>query len=120
MSALSLWVEAYRPSTLEGYVFKNKTIENKVREWLANEDKKIIPIPHLLFTGIQGTGKTTLARIIVKALGVERSDVMEINASRESNVETVRSKIVNFCSTWPNGDYKVIILDEFDGFNQQA
>jgi replication factor C small subunit len=120
MPGISLWVEAYRPATLKGYVFKDHNIERKVKEWLANPDKKRIPIPHILLTGVQGTGKTTLARIIVKELGVDKSDVMEINASRESNVETVRSKIVTFCSTWPNGAYKVIILDEFDGFGHAA
>jgi replication factor C small subunit len=120
MSGISLWVEAYRPATLKGYVFKDHNIEKKVKEWLANPDKKRIPIPHILLTGVQGTGKTTLARIIVKELGIDKSDIMEINASRESNVETVRTKILNFCSAWPNGEYKVIILDEFDGFGHAA
>ncbi len=120
MSRLSLWVEAHRPDTLEGYVFKNKKIEQKVREWIANPDNKQIPIPHLLLVGTAGTGKTSLARILVKELHVNPVDVMEINASRENNVDVVRRKITNFCSTWANGAYKVIILDEFDGFSQQA
>jgi DNA polymerase III delta prime subunit len=80
-----------------------------------------IDAPHVYVTpnGVKHHN-TTLARIIVKELGVDKSDVLEINASRESNVETVRNKIVNFCSSWPNGDYKVIILDEFDGFGHAA
>jgi DNA polymerase III delta prime subunit len=120
MSLLSLWVEVYRPATLKGYVFKNRKMEEKIREWLNNPEKKVIPIPHLLLVGPAGVGKTSLAKIIINELHVAPVDVLEINASRENNVEVVRNKIVNFCSTWPRGDYKIVLLDEFDGFGQQA
>lgn len=120
MAAIDLWVEKYRPDTLEGYVFKNEKMRSQIQEWVANPQGKTIPIPHLLFSGVQGTGKTTLARALCKVLNVDRGDIMEINASRENNVDTVREKIVNFCSTWPIGNYKIIILDEVDGFSHAA
>lgn len=120
MAAIDLWVEKYRPAKLEGYVFKNEKMREQIQEWVSNPQGKKIPIPHLLFSGVQGTGKTTLARALCRELNVEPADIMEINASRENNVETVREKIVNFCSTWPIGEYKIIILDEVDGFSHAA
>ena len=63
---------------------------------------------------------TTLAKALINVLKIEVGDVMFINASRENNVDTVRDKIVSFCSTWPMGEYKIIILDEFDGFGHLA
>lgn len=119
-NTFDLWVEKYRPDTLDGYVFKNKQMEEKIKEWVTNPTNKKIPIPHILFSGKPGTGKTTAARMLCNELNVDQGDIMEINASRENNVETVREKIGNFCHTWPIGGYKVIILDEFDGFSPKA
>jgi len=78
----SLWVEAYRPTTLENYV-GNEHLKEKVSGYLETGD-----IPHLLLYGRAGTGKTTLAKLIVKSLDC---DYMVINASDENNVETERT-----------------------------
>jgi replication factor C small subunit len=101
----TLWVEAFRPDTLDGYV-GNEHVVSKVKVYLESGD-----VPHLLFYGQAGTGKTTLAKIIAK--GVD-SDVMYINASDENNIETVRTKIKNFASTVGFRRWKIVILDEAD------
>jgi len=101
----TLWVEKFRPGTLEGYV-GNEHIIDKVKLYLQNGD-----VPHLLFYGQAGTGKTTLAKIIANGLD---ADIMYINASDENNVETVRTKIKNYASTVGFRQWKIVILDEAD------
>jgi replication factor C small subunit len=107
----SLWVEKYRPSKLDDYV-GNEHLKNKVSGYIENED-----VPHLLFFGKAGTGKTTLAKLIVSSIDC---DVMMINASDENNVETVRNKVKNFASSMGFKKYKIIILDEFDYMTPNA
>lgn len=107
----TLWVERYRPDTLDGYVGNEHVVE-KVDIYLQNGD-----VPHLLLYGSAGTGKTTLAKIISKNLDC---DVMYINASDENNVETVREKIKNFASTIGFRQWKLIILDEADYLTPNA
>ena len=101
----TLWVEKFRPSTLDGYV-GNELVISKVKLYLENGD-----VPHLLFYGGAGTGKTTLAKIIA---GNVEADLMYINASDENNVETVRTKVKNFASTIGFKRWKIVILDEAD------
>jgi len=107
----SLWVEKYRPSKLDDYV-GNEHVKSKVSGYIENED-----VPHLLFFGKAGTGKTTLAKLIVSSIDC---DVMMINASDENNVETVRNKVKNFASSMGFKKYKIIILDEFDYMTPNA
>ena len=107
----SLWVEKYRPSKLDDYV-GNEHLKGKVAGYLETED-----VPHLLFFGKAGTGKTTLAKLIVKSI---ECDYMIINASDENNVETVRNKVKNFASSMGFKKYKIIILDEFDYMTPNA
>ena len=106
----SLWVESYRPTTLENYV-GNEHLKEKVSGYLENGD-----IPHLLLYGRAGTGKTTLAKLIVKSVDC---DYMIINASDENNVETVRNKVKGFASSMGFKKYNIVILDEFDYMSQK-
>ena len=101
----TLWTEAFRPDTLDGYIGNEHIIE-KVRIFIENGD-----VPHLLFYGPAGTGKTTLAKII--ANGVD-ADIMYINASDENSVDTVRDKIKRYASTVGFKRWKIVILDESD------
>ena len=107
----SLWVEKYRPDTLEGYV-GNEHILEKVKIYIQNED-----VPHLLLYGQAGTGKTTLAKIITNQIDC---DVMYINASDENSVDAVRDKIRGFASSMGFRKWKVVILDEADYLTPNA
>lgn len=107
----SLWVERYRPKVLSEYV-GNEHLKEKVADYLQTGD-----VPHLLFFGKAGTGKTTLAKLIVNSINC---DHIIINASDENNVDTVRNKVKGFASTIGFKDMKVIILDEFDYMTPNA
>ena len=107
----TLWVEKYRPSNLDTYI-GNEHLKDKVSVYLESGD-----LPHLLLYGKAGTGKTTLAKILVKNI---ECDYLYINASDENNVETVRTKVKNFASTMGFKDYKIIILDECDYITPNA
>jgi len=112
-----LWVEKYRPNTVDGYVFRDDHQKQQVKAWIQNKS-----IPHLLFSGSAGIGKTTLARILFNELEINELDIMEINASRTNDVDTIRNKITNFVQMIPFGDFKVVLLDEADylSLNAQA
>ena len=107
----SLWVEKYRPTSLDTYI-GNEHLKSKVSVYLESGD-----LPHLLLYGKAGTGKTTLAKLLVNNI---ECDYMYINASDENSVDTVRTKVRGFASTMGFKDYKIIILDECDYITPNA
>ena len=107
----TLWVEKYRPSSLDTYI-GNEHLKSKVNVYLESGD-----LPHLLLFGKAGTGKTTLAKLLVNNI---ECDYLYINASDENNVDTVRTKVKNFASTIGFKDMKIIILDECDYITPNA
>ena len=106
-----LWVEKYRPSNLGTYI-GNEHLKSKVSIYLESGD-----LPHLLLFGKAGTGKTTLAKLLVKNI---ECDYLYINASDENSVDTVRNKVRQFASTVGFKDLKIIILDECDYITPNA
>jgi replication factor C small subunit len=110
-----LWVEKYRPKTVDGYVFRDDHQRKQIATWIKDQS-----IPHLLLSGAAGIGKTTLAKILIHELGIEDYDVLEINASRTNSVDDVRDKITNFVSMIPFGPFKVVLLDEADYLSPNA
>ena len=110
-----LWVEKYRPKSIDGYVFRDNHQRNQVATWI-----KDCSIPHLLLSGSAGIGKTTLAKILINELGIQEYDVLEINASRTNSVDDVRDKITNFVQMIPFGPFKVVLLDEADYLSPNA
>ena len=107
----TLWVESFRPDTLDGYI-GNEHIIDKVKIFIENGD-----VPHLLFYGPAGTGKTTLSKIIANSVD---ADLMYINASDENSVDAVRDKIKRYASTVGFKRWKIIILDEADYLTPNA
>lgn len=110
-----LWVEKYRPATINDYVFKDDAQRRQVQAWIKEKN-----IPHLLFSGSAGIGKTTLAKVLINELGIEEYDVLEINASRTNSVDDIRDKVTNFVQMIPFGPFKVVLLDEADFLTPNA
>jgi DNA polymerase III delta prime subunit len=110
-----LWVEKYRPADIEGYVFRDEIQREQVKQWIKEG-----AIPHLIFSGSAGIGKTTLAKILITALNVDEYDILQINASRDNGVDFIRTRIEGFVSTMPFGKFKIVLLDEADYLSPSA
>ena len=110
-----LWVEKYRPKTIDGYVFRDDAQRNQVLKWIKEGS-----IPHLLLSGTPGIGKTTLAKLLLNELGISEYDILEINASRERGIDEVKGRITDFIRMIPFGPFKVVLLDEADYLTPQA
>jgi replication factor C small subunit len=111
MKQHTLWIEKFRSQTLEQYI-GNDAIKARIADCIAKND-----IPHLLFAGSAGTGKTTLAKLIVKNI---QCDYLYINASDENGIDTIRDKVKGFASTASFQPIKIVILDEADFLTQPA
>ena len=110
-----LWVEKYRPKNLDGYVFRDEHQRKQAQSWIKEKS-----IPHLLFSGAAGIGKTTMAKILINELEIPDYDVLELNASRTNSVDEVRNKITNFVQMIPFGPFKIVLLDEADYLSPNA
>ena len=107
-----LWVEQYRPNTVDGYVFVDDAQRQQVQQWIKDGS-----IPHLMLSGSAGTGKTTLAKLLINQLGVDQYDVMYANGSKDARKVEWVDKLINFCQTMPFGKFKVVLIDEADYMN---
>ena len=107
-----LWVEQYRPNTVDGYVFVDDAQRQQVQQWIKDGS-----IPHLMLSGSAGTGKTTLAKLLINELGVDQYDVMYANGSKDARKVEWVDKLINFCQTMPFGKFKVVLIDEADYMN---
>ena len=110
-----LWVEKYRPTTVDGYVFVDDAQREQVQAWIKDGS-----IPHLLLSGSPGTGKTTLAKMLINELGVDEYDVMFANGSKEGRKIEWVDKLISFCQTMPFGKFKVVLIDEADYLNPNS
>lgn len=104
-----LWRERYRPITTNDYIFHDNKLKEKVEQWIAEKT-----IPDLLLSGVQGSGKTTLSKILITELEIDENDVLVINASDENSVDVMRDKIKSFISTMAMGTFKIVRLEEAD------
>lgn len=113
----ALWTEKYRSKTVDDYVFKDTRVRKQVNQWIKDKT-----LPNLILTGGPGVGKTTLCKLLLIQLGVDPFDVKEINGSKDNGVDFIRDTIDNFSTIMPFGDFKYILIDEFDylSINSQA
>jgi DNA polymerase III delta prime subunit len=107
-----LWVEKYRPKTVDGYVFRDESQRERIKGWIDSGS-----IPHILLSGSAGLGKTTIAKILINQLDVQDTDVMIANGSKEARKIEWVDKLITFCQTMPFGNFKVVLIDEADYMN---
>ena len=110
-----LWVEQYRPNTIDGYVFVDNAQREQVQSWIRDGS-----IPHLMLSGAAGTGKTTLAKLLINELGIDEYDVLYANGSKEARKIEWVDKLIGFCQTMPFGKFKVVLIDEADYMNKES
>lgn len=108
------WVEVYRPKTFEGYVFQDVDTEQLIKKFVDQKS-----LNNLMLYGVRGTGKTTLANILVKSAGVLPTDVLRVNCS-DKKIEYIRDVIIPFANTMADGDFRVVRLEEFDYLSKDA
>lgn len=110
-----IWVDKYRPLSVNDYVWINNEHKELVQRWINEHN-----IVHMILAGPAGTGKSSLIQVLINELDIPKGDILSINASSETSVETVREKIMKFVPTIPFGDFKICILEEADALSYQA
>lgn len=114
VTANNLWVEKWRPQNIEDYVWIDENQRREVQGWISDGE-----IPHLLFSGGPGCGKTSLAKLVLREMGVDDSDIKYVNASMMTGIDGMRD-LVGFCETMPSGRFRYVLLDEADRLSPQA
>lgn len=113
-----VWAEKYRPAKLSDVINQKHAIE-RIKAFVQDKN-----IPHMLFAGKQGTGKTTTSLCIARELygNTWRQNILELNASDSRGIDTIRGQVKDFARMKPLGDvgWKIIILDEADALTQEA
>lgn len=110
-----LWVKKYAPKNLSEVVFQNPSQKAKFEKYVREGE-----FPHLLLSGVQGSGKSSISNALIAEYNIDPIDVLTINASKENSVDTMREKISNFVQTYASSKFKVVQLEEMDGLTEQA
>lgn len=108
------WVEQYRPKSFEEYVFQDDTVKQQVDKFISTKS-----LNNLMLYGVRGTGKTTLANLLVKWLNVSPNDVLKVNCS-DKKIEYIRDVIIPFANTMADGEFRIVRLEEFDFLSKDA
>ena len=115
MKAKRLWTEEYRPKKIDDYIFQIESQKSQILKMIKEKE-----IPHLLLSGVQGSGKTTLAEILINEIEVDEFDILKINASDKTGIDYIRDNILTFAETCSFGKFKIVHLEEFDYMSQAA